>query len=122
MIAAEFLGPPDLARTQTLCIHEMTKVVMISKNENLVFAIFLIMPACFKGLNNGQKLTIVNFVSSFGRNDFMQEVGHRMLSARDISQQTQHSTNSMPRGISFNQDVLFRIEMLKDWRFSKGLT
>ena len=40
MILAELLGPPDLARTQALCIHETTKVVMIGKTEDLVFATF----------------------------------------------------------------------------------
>ena len=80
------------------------------------------MPPCLEGLNDGQKLTIVSFVSSFGRNYFMQEVGHRMPSAQVISQLTQHSTNSMPKHVSFNPDVLFRIKMLKDRRFSKALT
>ena len=80
------------------------------------------MPTCFGGLNNGQKLTVVSFVSSFGRNYFTQKIGHRMPLARVISQLTQHSTNSMPRRVSFNPDVLFLIEVLKDKRFSKGLT
>ena len=69
------------------------KVVKIGKNEDLMFAIFKMMPPCFEGLNNGQKLTVVSFVSSFGRNHFMQEVGHQMPSAQVISQLTQHSTN-----------------------------
>ena len=77
---------------------------------------------CFEGFNNGQKLTVVSFISSFGRNHFTQKVGHRMSLARVISQLTQHSTNSMPRRVSFNLDVLFRIEVLKDRHFSKGLT
>ena len=40
MVLAELLGLPDMARIQALCIHETTKVVMIGKNKNLVFATF----------------------------------------------------------------------------------
>ena len=80
------------------------------------------MPPCLEGFNDGQKLTVISFISSFGRNYFLQEVGQRMLSAQVISHPTQYSTNSMPQRVSFNPDVLFRIEVLKDRRFSKGLT
>ena len=54
------------------------------------------MPQCFEGLNANQKLIVVSFVSSFGRNHFMQKVGYRISLARVISQLTQHSTNSIP--------------------------
>ena len=40
MIPAELLGLPDLARTQALYIHEITKIVMIGENEELMFATF----------------------------------------------------------------------------------
>ena len=80
------------------------------------------MPPYFKSLNNGQKLTVVSFVSSFGSDHFTQEVGYQMPLARVISQLTQHSINRMPRCVSLNPDVLFRIKMLKDRRFSKRLT
>ena len=95
---------------------------MIDKNDDFVFATVEIMPPCFEGLNYGQKLTVVSFISSFGRNHFIREVSHRMPSAQLISQLTQHSTNSMPRRVSFNPDVSFRIKVLKDRRFSKDLT
>ena len=52
----------------------------------------------------------------------MQKVGHQIPLARVISQLSQHSTNSIPRRVSFVLDVLFRTEVLKDKRFSKGLT
>ena len=74
MILAKLLGTPDLAKTQVFCIYETTKVVMISKNKDLIFATCWIMPPCFEGFNNGQKLTVVSFVSSFGKNRFTQEV------------------------------------------------
>ena len=52
----------------------------------------------------------------------MQKVGYWMPLAQIISQLTQHFTNSMPRHVSFNPDVLFQIKVLKDKRFNKGLT
>ena len=85
MIPAKLLGPLDLARTQALYIHETTKVVMIGKNKDLVFATFEIMLPCFKSLNNGQKLTVVSFVLSFGKNHFRREVGYQMQLVQVIS-------------------------------------
>ena len=88
MVAKKLLSPVDLARTQAFCIHELSKIIVVSENKDLVFTTFSIMPPCFEGLNNGQKLTVVSFVSSFGRNYFLQEVGHQILSAQVISQLT----------------------------------
>ena len=80
------------------------------------------MPPCFGNLKNGQKLTVMSFVSCFGRNHFTQEVGNQIPLAQVISQLTQHSTNSISTHGSFNLDVLFQIEVLKDKRLSKNLT
>ena len=122
MIARKLLSPADLARTQALLIHELSKVILVSENEDLVFETFQIMPPCFECFDDGQKLTVVSFVSSFGRNYFTQKIGHQMPSAEVISQLTQHPTNCIPKRVGFNLDVLFRIKVLKDRRFSKGLT
>ncbi len=40
MISRELLGPPDLARTKALRIHEPTEIIVVSKDKNLVFAAF----------------------------------------------------------------------------------
>ena len=40
VITREFLGTTDLPGAQTLRIHKLTKVVMVCKDEDLVFAIF----------------------------------------------------------------------------------
>ncbi len=40
VILSELLGPADLARAQTLCIHELTEVVIVSEDKNLIFAAF----------------------------------------------------------------------------------
>ncbi len=40
LVSRQLLGPADLTRTQTFCIHKSTEVIMVSKDENLVFAAF----------------------------------------------------------------------------------
>ena len=80
------------------------------------------MPPCFESFNDGQKLIIVSFVSNFDKNHFTAEIGHSMPLAWVSSQLTQHSINRISRRVSLNPDVLFWIKVLKDRRFSKGLT
>ena len=36
----EFLGPADLFETQTLCIYELTEIVMVSKHEDFMLRAF----------------------------------------------------------------------------------
>ena len=60
MIARKLLDLPNLTKTQAFCIHEATKIVLVSKDKHLVFAIFWIILPCFEDLNDGQKLTVVN--------------------------------------------------------------
>ena len=43
---------------------------MDCENKDLVFAAFWVVPPGFEGLNNGQKLTVMSFVLSFGMNYF----------------------------------------------------
>ncbi len=40
MVSRELLGSTNWARAQVLCIHESTEVMMVSKDENLIFAVF----------------------------------------------------------------------------------
>ena len=40
MVSKELLGLVDLSGAQILCIHEMTKVVIIREDKHLVFAAF----------------------------------------------------------------------------------
>ena len=53
MILRELLGPMELAETQTLCIHELTKIVMIGKHKNFMLAFFKIVSPDLESLNNG---------------------------------------------------------------------
>ncbi len=38
MVSKKFLGPADLTRAQTLCIHELMEIIIVSKDKNLIFA------------------------------------------------------------------------------------
>ena len=40
MVTKELLGLADVIKAQTLCIYKLLKVIIISKNKNLVFAVF----------------------------------------------------------------------------------
>ena len=53
VISRELLGPTDLTRAQAFCIHESTEVIMVNKDEDLIFTLFQIVALSFKGLNNG---------------------------------------------------------------------
>lgn len=51
-ISRKFLGPSDLTKAQIICIHELIEVVMISKDEKLVFAVFQVMAPSIEIFNN----------------------------------------------------------------------
>ncbi len=53
VVSRELLGPADLTRAQAFRIHESTKVVMVSKDEDLAFAALQVMAPSLESLNNG---------------------------------------------------------------------
>ena len=52
-ILKQLLSSTNLARAQAFCILEFTKVIIVSKNEKLVFVAFEVVALSFKNLNNG---------------------------------------------------------------------
>ncbi len=40
VVSRELLGPANLTRAQAFCIHKLTEVIMVSKEEDLIFAAF----------------------------------------------------------------------------------
>ena len=52
IVSGELLGPTDLSRAQTLCIHEATKVVVVYKDEHFMLVIFQIVMPCLEGFDN----------------------------------------------------------------------
>ena len=65
VIMRELLGPTNLFGAQALHIHELTEVIMVRKDKNLMFAAFQIVTSRLKGFDNSQKLTVVGLVSYF---------------------------------------------------------
>ena len=54
VVPGEFLGPSDLLGTKALGIYESAEIVMISENEDLVFAALRVVAPSLEGLNDGQ--------------------------------------------------------------------
>ena len=53
MVLREFLGPAALSGAQALYIHETTEVIVVRKDENLIFAAFQIVAPSLECFNNG---------------------------------------------------------------------
>ncbi len=73
VVSRDFLSPADLTRAQVFCIHESTEVIMVSKDENLVFAAFQVVAPSLKGFNDSQELLIVSFVLSLSGDHLSRE-------------------------------------------------
>lgn len=52
VVLREFLSPTDLTKAQTFCIHELTEVVMVNLDKNLILAAFQVVLPCFEDFNN----------------------------------------------------------------------
>ncbi len=62
VVSRELLSSPNLSRAQALRIHESPEVVVVRKNEDLVFAAFWVVGPSLEGFNDSQELTVVSFV------------------------------------------------------------
>ena len=65
VIIRKILGLIDLTKAQIFCIYKSTDIIILYKNENLIFLAFQIVPPGFKNFNNRQKLIIMSFVLYF---------------------------------------------------------
>ncbi len=65
VVSRELLGLADLAEAQTLCIYELTEIVVVDKDEDLMFAALQIVAPSLKHFNNSSDLLIVGFIPSF---------------------------------------------------------
>ncbi len=77
----ELLGPADLTRAQASRIHELTEVIMVTKDEDLIFAALQVVALSLKGLNDSQELLIVGFIPSLSGDHLLREKGYWMLLA-----------------------------------------
>ncbi len=76
VVSREFLGPANLTRAQAFCIHKSTEVIMVSKDEDLIFAAFQVVAPSFKVFNNSQELLIVSLVPSLSGDHLLREKGY----------------------------------------------
>ena len=52
MVLREFLGPAELSRAQILHIYEITEVIIVHKDKNLILAAFQVVAPSLEFLNN----------------------------------------------------------------------
>ena len=70
MILKELLSPTDLLGAEIFWIYEMTEIIVVYKEENLMLATFQIVALSFEYFNDGKKLIVVGLISSLCRNYF----------------------------------------------------
>ncbi len=81
VVSRELLGPADLMRAQAFCIHKSAEVIMVSKDEDLVFVAFQVVVSSLKSFNNSQELLIMGFVPSLSGDHLSREKGYCVLLA-----------------------------------------
>lgn len=68
MIFREFLSGSYLAKAQAFSIHELQGIIIVSKNEDLIFAALQVMVPSLKDLNDSQELLVMSFVPRLCQN------------------------------------------------------
>ena len=76
IVSRELLGPTDLSEAQAFCIHEITEVIVVRKDENLMLATFQVVTLRHEGFDDSQKLTVMGLVSCFPWNHFPRKEGY----------------------------------------------
>ena len=71
VVLRELLGPVDLTKAQAFHIYELTEVIMVNKDKDLVFAAFQVVVPSLKSFNNSQEFLIVSLVSSLSENHLL---------------------------------------------------
>ncbi len=73
VVLRELLGPVDLTKAQTFCIHKLTEVIMVNKDEDLIFSALQVVVPSLKGFNNSLELLIMGFVPSLSEDHLLRE-------------------------------------------------
>ncbi len=76
VVLRKLLGLADLTRAQAFRIHELAEVIVVSKDEDLVFVAFQVVAPGLKGFNDSQELLIVGFVPSLSGDHLSREKGY----------------------------------------------
>lgn len=129
MVLGKFLSPPDLTKTKLFYIYELTQIIIVSKDQKLIFTTFQVLLPNLKNLNNDQQLFIIRFVASFSEDCFLREKSHWILLTNFRlgrnwifvgymigkilirSHVTQDPINIIPQSISLNLYIIFQTKM-----------
>lgn len=72
----EFLSLLDLFGAQTLCINEISKIIIIDKYKKLILTTFKVVMPYLTSFNTCQKFTVMNHVSSLCKNHFSKNISY----------------------------------------------
>lgn len=78
IISREFLSLVDLARIEAFCSYKLTEIIMVSKDNNLVFIAFQVMAPSFENFNNSQEFLVINLVANPGGDHFLREKDYKI--------------------------------------------
>lgn len=70
LVLIELIYLADLTITEIFCIYELIEVIIVSKDKDLVFAIFQVVGPRLKSLNNSPELLIMYFIYHLYVNHF----------------------------------------------------
>ena len=76
VVIKKLLSLINLIKAQIFRIYKLTKVNIVYKIKDFLFTVFWVVMSSFEQFNNSQKLTIISFISSFGKNHFSKKVYH----------------------------------------------
>lgn len=77
----KLLDLADLMRAQAFDIHQSTEIIIVGKDENLIFTAFQVVIPSFQGFNNSQKFLILSFISSLNGDYLLKEKNYEILLA-----------------------------------------
>lgn len=63
VVLKELMDLADLRKTQVFCIHELSEIIMVNKDEDLVFPTLQVVMSSFKAFDNSRKLLIMGFLA-----------------------------------------------------------
>ncbi len=76
VVMKELLGLLNLTRAQAFYIYKLIEVVVVCKDNNLIFIAFQIVVPRLKGFNDSHELLVVNFIANLNKDYFLREKGY----------------------------------------------
>lgn len=120
-------------------IYELTEVILVCNNKNLVFATLQVVMPSFKSFKDSQEFLVISFIAGFGK-DYLQRKKNYRISLTNFglkkskilmshliggiliqSYLTKNSTNSISESIYLDMNITFHIKMIKNQSFNKRL-